>query len=83
MQPIKEINIFNDECPICLGDNIIVLPCGHGMCVTCFYEWYVKMYKPSKCTICSEHFYYSNCKYITYDDTIYDDSIYDDSNDNP
>jgi len=57
-------DVLNDECPICFENNEIVLSCNHTLCVSCFYNWYIKLRKPSRCQICTNSFYYKNCYYI-------------------
>lgn len=54
--------VYNVECPSCMEkDNLILLPCDHCICATCFRDWYYNSRKYSLCMICTKKFRYSDC----------------------
>jgi len=62
--PVAYRKIKNTECPSCLEDYSLVLPCCHTMCVECFYTWYYVKRNYSLCTLCKVKFNYDDCVYI-------------------
>ena len=49
--------MLNELCPVCFLDKytdnclFIKLKCGHTICETCYYEWHIKLAKPT-CVVC-------------------------------
>ena len=65
LAPTKNMSLVKiDECPICLEDIQIIIPCSHGICFNCFKDYYIKRKNLSKCTLCNQQFEYDQCLYI-------------------
>jgi hypothetical protein len=60
----KRINdgVFNEECPVCYEKFEIILGnCNHGICVSCFLDYYCVKKKINLCTICKTSFKLDDC----------------------
>ena len=59
----KELNLFNENCPICLDEiminsEIIILECNHGFHVQCLMKWIkYDILNNRHCPICNKIFY--------------------------
>jgi len=59
----KELNLFNENCPICLDEiminsEIIILECNHGFHVQCLMKWIkYDILNNRHCPICNKNFY--------------------------
>lgn len=61
----NQINSDLDDCPICLGQNVIntKLPCNHAFCNSCIQNWSEQNNNPS-CPICRRNYYINQFQYI-------------------
>jgi hypothetical protein len=41
-----------NECPVCMCEYDMILSCGHVMCMTCAYKWYIQKSNQLMCQIC-------------------------------
>jgi hypothetical protein len=50
------IKVINDiECPICMGEQDMILNCGHSFCMSCAYLWYIKGDNKKICVVCQQN----------------------------
>lgn len=43
---------YQTECPVCMCEYDMILSCGHVMCMTCAYKWYIQKSNQLMCQIC-------------------------------
>jgi hypothetical protein len=51
----------SDECQMCMGQNDMMISCGHLMCIRCCFDWYIVNKKPLICYVCQQQFVMNEC----------------------